>query len=242
MIFAFVLGIHSYMRSIFFALVAINIVAFIVQLFIGSSEPMQAKAPPPQRVSGGAALQLLEEVAGGSGLNEKSRRAVASVSSANANMCTMVGPYAQLLHAEYLVERLAAMDVTAVVKSIEVPDSVGYWVYLPPEMSEKEAWRRLHEIQAKNIDSYIIPSGELANGISFGMFNDRGTAQARLEEIRMQGYRADLREVERTHNETWVTLGPGEAEKIDATVWVDLLNQQPGLEKRQNFCQGVAPG
>jgi hypothetical protein len=57
------------------------------------------------------------------------------------------------------------------------------------------------KFQAKNIDSYIIPSGELANGISFGMFNDQSAAQSRLEEIRMQGYQPKLREVERTHSE-----------------------------------------
>lgn len=230
------------MRSIFFSLLAINVIVFFGQLFIGSPESTKPSATPPPRLLNGASLQMLDE-SGRKAVSEKATGdRAASADNRNEEMCVMVGPYSQLLHAEYLVERLAAMDVTAVISSVEVPDSIAYWVYLVPEMSEKEALRRLYEIQAKNIDSFIIPSGELANGISFGMFNDQGVAQARLEEIRMQGYQPKLREIERTHRETWVTLAPGEAEKIDAAVWVDLLNQQPGIEKRQNFCQGVAPG
>lgn len=232
------------MRSIFFSLVAINIIVFLMQLFVGSTEAPQSGSAPPRALAG-ASLQMIDEV-GREALSTKDQALAdeeknSAMSDGVDEMCTMVGPYAQLLHAEYLVERLTAMDVAAVIKAIEVPDSVAYWVYLPPEMSEKEALRRLYEIQAKTIDSYIIPSGELANGISFGMYSDQAVAQARLEEIRMQGYEPKLREVERTHSETWVTLAPGEAEKIDVAVWVDLLNQQPGLEKRQNFCLGVAP-
>ena len=232
------------MRSICLSLLGINIVVLLMQLFVGPDEPARSSAAPPARALSGASLKMLSEaerdiLTEKAGANKSSSR---NPSASNSEMCTMVGPYAQLLHAEYLVERLAAMDAHAAITSVEVPDSVAYWVYLRPEMSEKEALRRLYEIQSKNIDSYIIPSGELANGISFGMFNDQSAAQARLEEIRMQGYQPELREVERTHNETWVTLAPGEAEKIDAAVWVDLLNQQPGLEKRQNFCLGVARG
>ena len=228
------------MRSIFLSLVAINVIVLLMQLFVGNPEPARSDFTPPAGALNGAILKMRNETE--REVATKKNEIEKSSAANNTEMCTMVGPYAQLLHAEYLVERLAAMDARAVIKSVEVPDSVAYWVYLPPEMSEKEALRRLYEIQAKSIDSYIIPSGELANGISFGMFNDQSAAQARLEEIRIQGYQPKLREVERTHSETWVTLAPGEAEKIDTAVWVDLLNQQTGLEKRQNFCLGVARG
>jgi hypothetical protein len=227
------------MRSIFLSLVAINVIVLLMQLFMRSPAPAGTDAAPLPKTLEGAQLKMVSEATGGA-LSEK-RSANGASSSVNSDMCTMVGPYAQLLHAEYLVERLAAMDVHAAINSVEVPDSQAFWVYLPPEMSEKEALRRLYEIQAKNIDSYIIPSGELANGISFGIYNDQSTAHARLEEIRMQGYQAKLRQIERKHSETWVTLPPGEAEKIDDAVWVDMLNQQTGLEKRQNLCLGVAP-
>lgn len=224
-------------------LVAINVIVLLMQLVMGAQDSASSHFTPPARALKGNELKTINEADRGAltKKNEKSQAVKGDPSAGSSDMCTMVGPFPQLLHAEYLVERLAAMDTHSVIKSVEVPDSIAFWVYLPPEMSEKEALRRLYEIQSKNIDSYIIPSGELANGISFGMFNDQSAAKARVEELQMQGYQPKLREIERTHRETWVTLAPGEAEKIDGTLWVDLLNQHSGIEKRQNYCLGVAP-
>ncbi len=120
---------------------------------------------------------------------------------ANAERCELIGPFAELLHAEYLVERLAALEVASSIKQVEIADGKNYWVYLKPEMSEKEALRRLSEIQqSKAIDSYIIPSGELANGISFGQFVSEAEAKTRAEQIHAQGYAAEIKELPKSHN------------------------------------------
>lgn len=234
------------MRLIFTALVVINLGVFIAQWFL--RDPPVAAVPQATRALTlqGETLQLLSEA--GVAAQKKAPAASPSIvrprplaNDAASAMCTMVGPFIQLLHAEYLEERLQAMEADAEIQSVEVPDGSGYWVYLPPEVSEKEALRRLYELQAKKIDSYIIPNGELTNGISLGIFNERSVAEARINEIRAQGYQAELREVARTISETWVVMPVTEAEKIDAEIWIDLMRQQPGLEKRQNYCLGVAP-
>lgn len=232
------------MRSIFIALVVINLGVFIAQwLLHDTTVAVESQSAHPLTLEG-PSLQLLSEVG-----NEKATPAQGadaepsgpSAADAASAMCTMVGPFIQLLHAEYLEERLQAMEADAKIESIEVPDGLGYWVYLSPEVSEKEALRRLYELQAKKIDSYIIPNGELANGISLGIFNERSAAEARINEIRTHGYEAELREVARTISETWVVMPVTEAEKIDPEIWIDLMRQQSGLEKRQNYCLGVAP-
>jgi hypothetical protein len=233
------------MRSIFIALVIINLVVFGALWFARApvvSNPVASvnRAPTPD----GERLQLLAEMLGEAKkvpTNASVPKPTGDAIGASSEMCTMVGPFAQLLHAEYMVERLLAMELDAAIQPVDVPGGVGYWVYLAPEISEKEALRRLYEIQAKKVDSYIIPSGELANGISLGIFNERVAADQRVEELRGKGYEPQVREVARTTSETWVALPSVEAEKIDAEIWVDLLRQQPDLEKRQNFCLGVAP-
>ncbi len=228
------------MRAIFITLVVINIAVFAGQWFLRASvEPQPIPTAP---ILSGGALQLLTEA--DQQAPAARRAAEEKVSAATVDpsgMCSMVGPYGQLLHAEYLVERLHALGIGAQIRSIEVPDGVGFWVHLSPEISEKEALRRLHEVQAKNIDSYLIPSGELARGISLGMFNERNAAETRIREIREQGYHAEMREVIRTISETWVVLPIAEADKVDPEIWMDVLRQQSGLEKRQNYCLGVAP-
>lgn len=234
------------MRSIFIALVVINLVVFAVQWFSREPAPAAHLLAAHIPVLEGNSLQLIDEAGLKVSAQEKPLAADTSnpemLNKPNDNvMCTMVGPYAQLLQAEYLVERLHSMEVVAEIRSLEVPAGMNYWVYLPPELSEREALMRLHEVQAKKIDSYLIPNGELANGISLGMFSEKPDASARVQEIREQGYRPDMREVPNTISEIWIALSIAEAEKIDPEMWISLLQQQPGLEKRQNYCLGVAP-
>ncbi|WP_439136339.1 SPOR domain-containing protein [Pseudomaricurvus sp.] len=168
-------------------------------------------------------------------------RAVSGVQDGDERaVCTLVGPFKEPLPAEYFVERLGALDVKASVELLEVPGDPGFWVYQAPESSRKAALRRLHELQAKGIDSYVIPKGELENGISFGLFSDRGRAEEQLESVQSSGYQADIRTVPRSFEEIWVSMAAGEAEKIGSERWLELLNREDDLEKRQNFCPDVA--
>lgn len=155
-------------------------------------------------------------------------------------VCTLVGPFKERLAAEYFVERLGALDVVSSVEMLEVPGDPGFWVYQAPEVSRKAALRRLHELQAKGIDSYVIPKGDLENGISFGLFSDRKRAEEQLEVVQSSGYEADIRTVARSFEEVWVSMAGGEAEKISSEHWFELLNREEDLEKRQNFCPDVA--
>lgn len=155
-------------------------------------------------------------------------------------VCTLVGPFKDRLAAEYFVERLGALDVVSSIEMLEVPGDPGFWVYQSPEVSRKAALRRLHELQAKGIDSYVIPKGDLENGISFGLFSDRSRAEEQLEVVKSSGYEANIRTVARSFEEIWVSMVGGEAEKIGSEGWFELLNREEDLEKRQNFCPAVA--
>jgi hypothetical protein len=152
----------------------------------------------------------------------------------------MVGAFAESVAAEGFVEYLQALEVGASVRELEVPDGSGFWVYLRPEISKQEALRRLYELQAKQVDSYIIPRGELANGISLGMFTRKELALQRQNELDGLGYRAEILEIERSLREIWVVMPLSEAEKLAASLWQELLTRHSGLEKRQNLCPGVA--
>ena len=237
------------MREIFMVLLVANIAFFAHQFFL-SDESTHVPIADSSPIAIESGLQLLTEqdrvvlkrakdtsiAAAEDALAEGSLGAEAR----DADLCTMVGPYEQLLHAEYLVERLAALGAKAQITPVEIKEGDAYWVYLQPEMSEKEALRRLYELQKKQIESYIITKGELANGISFGRYADRAEAEIRLGEIKNQGYEALIKTVPKTINETWVVLDAVSAEKIDKNLWVELLANQEGLEKRQNYCLGVA--
>jgi hypothetical protein len=233
------------MRLIFMMLMLAN-VAFFLSQFLGGGTRVDARPVVVEHKSFGN-LQTVAERNGKARLATKELKkeeseASGSVAPINdAEKCELIGPFAELLHAEYLVERLTALEVASVIKQVEIADGKNYWVYLKPEMSEKEALRRLSEIQqAKAIDSYIIPSGELANGISFGQFASEKEAADKAEQIRGQGYAAEIKEVPKSHNETWVEVRQKLGQKISEEKWLSLLKEEKAIERRQNYCLGVA--
>jgi hypothetical protein len=236
------------MRAIFILLLVANLAFFGYQYFFVTKNEVASNSKvmvEPSSDEGG--LKLLVEEEDVSKLQVKRRPelkaespVVASNEKPDAEFCTMIGPYSQLLQAEYAVERLLALGAVAHITPVEIKEGESYWVYLRPEVSEKEALRRLYELQKKNIESHVITKGELANGISFGRFADYVGAEARSAEIKKQGYEVDIKMLPKTIQETWVVINAGFAEKIDETVWADLLTKDSALEKRQNFCLGVA--
>jgi hypothetical protein len=231
------------MRLIFIFLLIANLIFFVAVYFFGNTpaqQPVSNAKKPLQNVDNNLVL-LVEQGGESSSQNPKKTLAHQAVNGNKpSDLCTMVGPYAQLLHAEYLVEKLTALGVNAQITSVGIKDGEAYWVYLPPEMSEKEALRRLYELQNKNIESHIITKGELTNGISIGRYASGFEAEEKMKEVRVQGYDAQIKVVPKTINETWVLLESGADEKINQSVWMDLMSQQQNLEKRQNFCLSVA--
>lgn len=236
------------MRWIFLSLLLINGVLFLWQWLQREHAPVAtAVVSPPAAAESVAQLVLLQELEQETlshMLQQKQARLrmaeAEAVEESGQPLCTLVGPYAALLKAEYLVEHMAALDIKAELQEVEIPGEVGYWVYLAPEVSKKQALRRLHELQAKNIDSYVIPKGDLANGISFGMFSEQQRAERRQAEMLTKGYVAEIREITRSHKETWVIFMPQEAQKVGEELWQQVLNDADGLERRQNFCPSVA--
>lgn len=234
------------MRAVFILLLVGNLAFFGYHRFFAAKN----QASPEESVAdipvNGEALKLLVEQTDASSLQAREKYAAKSEvpavgdASLGTEFCTMIGPYGQLLQAEYAVERLIALGAVAHITPVEIKEGESYWVYLRPEVSEKEALRRLYELQKKNIESHIITRGELTNGISFGRFADYAEAEGRSSEIKKQGYPTDIKKLPKMINETWVVIDAGFAEKIDETVWADLLSKESTLEKRQNFCLGVA--
>lgn len=230
------------MRAIFLVLLIANAAFFAHQYFYNEPEHKIVSHRSGVHAETRNNIQLLSEA----DHNVEKRVSSPSVvpaepeSLSKGELCTMIGPYGQLLQAEYAVERLAALGAAAHITPIEIQEGEIFWVYLKPEMSEKEAVRRLYELQKKNIESHVITKGELANGISFGRFADYQQAETKMQEVKSQGYEAMIKRLPKTIQETWVVLNAGFAEKIDMSVWDDLISKQSGLEKRQNVCLGVA--
>lgn len=229
------------MRLVFFGLVVINLLVLAVHLLTHKEEVRAVVPALPAAAPDTRPLTLLSEMDQDTRVS-LSRAAPAGVEPEREPVCTLVGPFVDSDRGAIVRERLRALGVESNLQSLEIQAGESYWVFLPPEASQQEALRRLHELQAKKIDSYVIPKGELTNGISFGVYTQPALAVKRQEEMVRLGYEAEIQALPRTQKELWLVLGPGQARRVGEPVWQELVPPGTGQEIRQNLCSAVASG
>lgn len=226
------------MRLVFVVLLLVNMVVLGWHLLRPKVEEKATVAVMPAANSGAKKLILISEV------DEDARQALRTERKRGKEqaepVCTIAGPFADPDRGAVVRERLLALGVESNLQAFEIDAGESYWVYLPPEPSQQQALRRLHELQAKKVDSYVIPKGDLANGISFGMFTQQPLAEQKQANMRKMGYQAEIKSVARTQKELWLLLSPGQAGKIGDEVWSELISKEKGQEIRQNLCSAVA--
>ena len=75
------------------------------------------------------------------------------------------------------------------VRREEGRDSGPWRVYLPPFASREEAQAKLREIRSRGVrDIAVIRDGELANGVSFGVYREAANARRRVAALDRLGY------------------------------------------------------
>jgi len=164
----------------------------------------------------------------------------ASQSSEATNMCMRAGAFSSMADANDFVEKLSEGGVKSAVKNVLVSTTVGFWLHLPPLPSSKELRRRLAELQRQGVDSYAIPDGELANGVSLGMFSEQQRAESLQKSISQLGYRPKIAEVPREKRELWVFLLKGEEQKVSDEMWFKWLSVNNLPKKQEILCSDVA--
>ena len=184
----------------------------------------------------GARLTLLSEVSGNPAVNSKPLADV----TPPVPVCHMIGPFKELISANQVRERLKALDITVNTYQVNIPDKPDFWVHLGPMRSRKEALDLLRELQAKNIDSFLITEGELINGISLGFFSREELAQAVMKQRREIGYDAKIRKVPRFSKEIWEVFAGDEYLKLSDQFWQQIKAGTHDLELRKNSCELIA--
>jgi cell division septation protein DedD len=225
------------MRWIFFFLLLCNLAAIAWHFLSGPKPPEVMTAPGAPLSAAVPEIRMLSE------MPEPRRRPNPSEMAAPAverSLCFMAGAFKDVAEAQQFIDRLAVLDVQAFVHTVELSSGEGYWVFLDPLANRDAARRRLIELQARGIDSYIIPRGALEDGISLGVFTRLDLAQARLDEMNKIGLAAKMQPIERAYRELWVMLGEGEQQKLGESAWLELLQENLSLQQRQNFCSDVA--
>ncbi|MDP9942748.1 SPOR domain-containing protein [Ectopseudomonas alcaliphila] len=166
--------------------------------------------------------------------------AAAEAATPEAAVCLFLGSFEEEVRARVVEQRLLSLDIQAEVRSVDAAAGVEYWVYLPPLASRQASLRQLRELQARRIDSYIITQGELANGISLGIFPRNDSANSVMQRLRDVGYEPQIRELSRAHRSFWVRVAPESRRLADEFLLGRLAGDFAGLQHQLMPCEGVA--
>ncbi len=155
-------------------------------------------------------------------------------------VCLFLGSFEREDDARALEQRLLSLDIESTVQSVDAAVGVDYWVYLIPLASRQASLRQLKELQARKIDSYIIGQGDLANGISLGIFPRSDSAESVMQRLREAGYEPMLRELSRAHRAFWVRISPASRRLASDVLLEGLARDFERLEHQLMPCEGVA--
>lgn len=214
------------MRWVFILLIALNLFLYIQHSKRGGAE---VERPAPSAND----IRLLTELEDPLDIGGPSKRSAEAA-------CGVLTGFEQESEALALRQRLISMGVEARLESVDASVGTDYWVYLPPLVSRQAAVRQLKDLQARNMDSYIITVGALANGISLGIFSRIGAAEALQRDLESIGYDALMRELPRTHRSYRLELdAPGWRELRNRLV-EQLSNDFPSMQIQQKPCDRIA--
>lgn len=91
--------------------------------------------------------------------------------------CVELGPFANETQARNLVDGLVNNELSAKYEARNEIGRTVFWVYLPPAETRTQAIQTLGDLRGRGIDSFLIEQvGDIRNGISLGVFNERESA------------------------------------------------------------------
>lgn len=154
--------------------------------------------------------------------------------------CAMVAGLEQQADADELVNLLAAVEIDSQVQSRQTQTGSTWWVYLPAFATDDLTRRMLAELQEKGIDSYYMRTGELAGGISLGVYSREASARTAQQSLSQRGYSADVRQIFRmgTLYDVVAQAAPVRLQEVNEVA--GFLAAHGGATVSEFVCAGVA--
>ncbi len=158
--------------------------------------------------------------------------------------CVELGPLATRQLADSVIA--AAQDIALEVQVRTQPLPPVYRVYLPQLDSREAALERLEELRAAlarrqtAIETFLIPRGELVNGIALGLFSEQRNALNVKEQVEALGFQVTVREEARQEEQFWIVSQPFDFEEKIKPLRDALAQIEPSAQVLEKLCQTIA--
>lgn len=147
--------------------------------------------------------------------------------------CHVLGPFPERESAQRFATKLIALGAETAVRTSQIEEPSGYWVYLP-SMPRDDAQRIVAELKAKGVKDLFLGRQYF---ISLGVFTDKGTAEARTQAITALGYTPIL-EPRYLHRDIyWLDADESGNTPISAAQWLSLIDEQKGIKHQILTCE-----
>ncbi|MBQ0794320.1 MAG: hypothetical protein KBT81_17375 [Oleispira antarctica] len=186
------------MRWVFLSLVSLNLLVMVWFWRDQVSTSVERVSEPEQK---GESLVLLSEL-DSSDISYK--EVISKTNQTTSRRCYSVGPLADSIDAKHLKVRAEALGFSSELRGLATGTSIEHWVHIPPQPNRQQSLRLLRELQGRGIDSYIITQGDLAEGISLGLFRNADSARNLTNKMRGLDYNVVIKEVSRGEKELWL--------------------------------------
>ena len=132
--------------------------------------------------------------------------------------------------------RLAASGINLKKISYKTVTNSEFWVLLGPYSTNEAAQQKLADVSAQGFDGLVISSGEFANAISFGVFNDAVSAQAEVDKLQLSAVQANIRRKDQSSDDQWLRISEQSVYDIEANWLVRLKNDFKLTKSEKKSC------
>lgn len=150
--------------------------------------------------------------------------------------CVRISGIAAEDQADIIQSRLRALEVDSAKTTQEEVLRSDYWVVIGPFDTDQQGRDRLTQLQADDVESFLINQGRLAGGISLGLFSSDNNARTRVAELARQNIDARVERVDRTRLVWVLTVTAASARLISNSALESIVSAFEGASFQRFRC------
>lgn len=155
-------------------------------------------------------------------------------------MCTLIGPFTELLMAEYARDEANQKGAKAFIGELKSKQQEVYELRITVSGDKQEIIKAISELQANEFEPFVVRDAAEGPYLLVAQGNFKPELERQLGVVSELGFVAKIVENSVFIAENWLIFRNAYLSDTVLSVVNGVLVENNSLEKRQNFCLGVA--